>query len=1002
MSSEISAPKTSESRTTLSSKLNAGLRALPRGFEPNVGQFNASVKFAARGLNSTVFLTGSDVSVALANPSRGSDGSTAIHRDVRGAEREMHEARGVTILRFRNQGINPNAEISGSRPLPWTTNYLIGRQPSGWHRGITSYSDVNYRDVYPGIDLRFHINNSQLESDYIVRPGANPAQIRLRVTGQTRMSIDSCGDLRLTTPAGIVRLKKPTIYQLAQASDRRIAIDGGFRRIASNLVGFTVGRHDHHLALVVDPILTYSTFVGGSGGSTAYSIVVDGQGDAYVAGSAQADFPTTPGSYQPGETGSGTFNTNAFISKINGSGGGLIYSTYIGGELPATAAAQTTAFSIAIDGQGNAYVAGFTDSPEFPIVNGYQSILKSAAGNAFVSKLNSDGTALIYSTYLGGSSGDGAYGISVDASGHARVVGTTSSADFPLVNPIQSTGTSFATELASDGSTLIYSTRLGGSGSDSAFATAAGAGGSIFVVGTTTSEDFPTTLNSVQPTFKGAQDAFLTEIDGSGKTILYSTLLGSSGPTASVANAVAVDGGGSVFVAGWTIASNSAASDFPTTPGAIETQLPPGNGAAFISKITPSSDGSSDLGYSTFLGATPRSNVITQANAIVLDSVGDAVVSGRTGSPNFPTTPGALEPSLKSSSGNFNAFVSRLNPSGSLLLYSTYWGGSVADQTFAAASGSSGNIFIVGSSQSPDLTTTTGAFQPNHLAPSGSADAFVTQLAVDDVVHLSPSALDFGNELLNQTSAPKSVTITNNTEGPLVFQSPPSISGSNAAEFSAVSSCGAQILAGQNCAITVTFAPSLSGQASAVLSFQDSDPSSPQVIPLAGTGITDFELDVPTTETASRNEGATFQVSVVPLGGSTQTVNLSCSGGPENAECLASPDTINLDGTHTQTTTITVQRNASSPSELRSSIPGAGRISGAIGLCIGFSLLVLAARDDVRKALALLVVMTCIASASCSKAGTSNFLLPGTYVLKVSGSSGSDTHLADVSLVVLP
>lgn len=763
------------------------------------------------------------------------------------------------------------------------SNYFTGNKPAAWRVGIPNYAKVRYEGIYPGVDLIFYGNRKALECDFVVAPRSDPRRIRLQIEGSEHTRIGSDGRIVITKSGTHFQLEPPYIYQDKNGVRERVL--GSYYLAKKHEVGIRLGWYDTTRPLVIDPVLSYSTFLGGTGGAGAFSVFVDSQGNAYVTGSAQADFPTTSGTVKPVFGGGGQLNTNAFVSKLNPSGNGLVYSTYLGGT-----PGQDSAFGIFADSQGNAYVVGDTASSDFPTVNAFQSTLKSASGNAFVAKLNPTGTSLLYSTYLGGSTGtDVAYGVFVDALGEAHVTGAAGSTDFPLLNPLQTNGSIFVTKLSSAGSTLLYSTRLGDSSADYVSAIATDSAGNAYIVGSTSSQDFPTTPGSVQPALKGSQNAFLTEINSSGNALVYSTFLGASGLTASWANGLALDGNGSVFLTGWTIASYTTASDFPTTLGVIESTLPLGDGAAFVSKITPAGKGIADLTYSTFLGATSRSGVISQGNGIVVDKEGNAVVTGRTGSSNFPTTPGTFQGALKAPQGNFNGFVSKLNSSATQLLYSTYLGGSVADQALGIAADQPGNVYVVGQSLSPDFPTTAGAFQPNHLAPSGAGDAFVAKFAVSSVVAVNPVSLNFGQQLLNQTSQPQVATITNNSSADVSFSAPPSLSGAAASEFTLVSACGAVLAANASCNVTLSFTPTALGAASATLSFFDSDPSSPQTVPLAGVGIVDFSISAPASETVIVGSSVGFPVTVTPLGGSTQTVSLDCKGEPLHSTCLVSP-----------------------------------------------------------------------------------------------------------------
>lgn len=969
---------------------------LPLRFEPNLGQAGERVKFLARGDHFALFLTPNEAVLSLDVPGAAELQPRRVEQRPESFPLHRGSPHKSAILRLALLNGNANAEVSGVDRLPSVSNYFTGNNPAAWHAGIPNYAKVRYGGIYPGVDLVFYGNRETMECDFIVAPGSDPRRIRLQIEGSEHIKIGSDGRIVITTSAADVHLELPHIYQ--DKNGARETVLGSYYLAKNHEVGFRLGRYDATRQLVIDPVLSYSTFLGGTGGAAAFSAFVDSQGNAYVTGSAQADFPTTPGVVKPVFGGGGQFNTNVFVSKLNASGNGLVYSTYLGGT-----PGQDSAFSVFADSLGNAYVVGDTASTDFPTVNAYQSTLKSAAANAFVTKLNPTGSALLYSTYLGGSTGaDVAYGVSVDALGEAYVTGAAGSTDFPLLNPLQTNGSTFVTKLSSAGSTLVYSTRLGGSGADYASAIATDSAGNAYIAGSTSSQNFPTTPGSFQPALKGSQNAFFTEINPSGNGLVYSTFLGASGLTASWANGLALDRKGSVFLTGWTFASYTTPSDFPTTPGVIESALPTGDGAAFVSKITPAGQGVSDLAYSTFLGASSRSTTISQGNGIVVDKGGNAIVTGRTASSNFPTTPGTFQSTLRASQGNFNAFVSKLNSSATQLLYSTYLGGSVADQALGIAVDQAGNVFVVGQSLSPDFPTTAGAFQPNHLAPSGAEDAFIAKFAVSSVIEVNPVSLDLGQQLLNQTSQSQVVAITNNSSADLSFSAPPSISGPNAAEFTLVSACGATVAADSSCNVALSFTPTALGAASATLSFFDGDPSSPQTVPLTGGGIVDFSISAPASETVTMGSSVGIPVTVTPLGGSTQTVNLDCQGAPLNSTCSVLPPMVTLDGTHAATATVTMQTQAGL-------LPGAPSLQGPrdlsyrVLLCLLCLTTVGASMKASQRRLRLafgVALIACMVFVGCG-GGSSGVGTPkGVFTLVIRGGSGSQSHSVNVSLTV--
>src|SRR5205807_41955 len=385
-----------------------------------------------------------------------------------------------------------------------------------------------YDDLYPGIDLIYDGTQRHLEYDFVVRPGADPHRIALRLQGADRLEVDSQGDLVLHTAAGVIRQRKPAIYQEIGAV--RKEIPGGYVLSGAQQRGFQVAAYDATRPLVIDPVLVYSTYLEGSVDDYGYGIAVDGSGNAYVTGyTVSTDFPTTAGAFQTTARG----NNDAFVAKINPSGSALVYSTYLGGN------ANDNGYGIAVDGSGNAYVTGSTTSPDFPTTAGAFQPDYGGAPNggapqdAFVTKINPSGTALVYSTYLGGNGADYGTGIAVDAQGSAYVTGYTFSSDFPTTPGAFQTAkrgnsSTFVTKFNPAGTALVYSTFLGGNGGDGNISTSdVGNGitvdgsGSAYVTGSTASPDFPTTAGAVQPTFGGLEDAFVTKFNPTGTALVY-------------------------------------------------------------------------------------------------------------------------------------------------------------------------------------------------------------------------------------------------------------------------------------------------------------------------------------------------------------------------------------------------------------------------------------------------------------------------------------------------
>jgi YD repeat-containing protein len=671
--------------------------AVPLAFEPNVGQTDSSVQFLAHGPGYMAFLTPTHTVLTLAPPA-GAPGSAANVEDVLG-------------LQFL--GANPNAQAVGTDLLSSRSNYFPSNDPSTWHTDVPNYGGVTYHDIYPGIDLVFNDSGQhQLEFNFVVSPGADPNTIHLSYQGVQSMSVDGQGDLLLNTAHGQVVQKTPGLFQ-QQADGQHTPVTGQYQLLGNGFVGLQLGSYDPTQPLTIDPVLSYSTYLGGSAGDTGTGIAVDANGSAYVTGfTASTNFPTTSGAFQG--TLSGT--NDAFVTKFNPAGNALMYSTYLGNGV-----SPTEGVAVAVDVAGNAYVTGQTSSSSFPTTAGaYQSALHGSS-DAFVSKLDAAGNALVYSTYLGGSgSGMGQQqgtGIAVNGQGQAVVTGFTNASNFPTTTgapqgSLSGTQDAFVTQLNAAGSGLLYSTYLGGSGTDTGTGVALDPAGDAYVTGSTTSSNFPTTSGAYQTADPGAgTNAFLTKVNATGTAWVYSSYLGGSSGSAQ-GNAVAVNAAGDAYITGATTTST-----FPTTGGAYQTSLPMFlNDAAFVTEVA-ASGGS--LVYSSFLsGSGMLGN--TQGLGIAVDGQGQAHVTGLTNDSTFPT----LNATQSSYGGNTDAFVTRLNAAGSGLVFSTFLGGSGADQGNGIAVDLAGNSYVVGTTSSTNFPTA-NAFQSSS---GGTGDAFVTKI----------------------------------------------------------------------------------------------------------------------------------------------------------------------------------------------------------------------------------------------------------------------------------
>ena len=703
--------------------------ALPLSFELNQGQTNGQVKFLARTAGYLLFLTPTEAVMALEDPAARRTGKQ--NREVRRLIDEsppqlsFQQERIIadenvprpprSIVRMKLEGANPSPQVEGLEPLSTTTNYFAGSDPAEWRTNIPTFNRVRYTQVYPGIDMVYYGDQRRLEYDFVVTPGADPSVIQIAFKGIKDYEITYEGDLVLRTAQGDMRQSKPVAYQEVNGVKQEVSV--GYVPNGVGRFGFQLGDYDPARPLIIDPVLVYSTYLGGSGFDQGYAIAADTLGNAYVTGrTAAIDFPTTAEAFQTNYGGG-----DAFVAKLNPAGTALIYSTYLNGA---------SGNGIAVDSDGSAYVTGEAYTTNFPTTSGaFQTV--PTGFDAFVTKLNPAGSALTYSARFGGNLDDFGRGIALDAAGNAYITGWTvcrsTPCTFPTVNPFQpeyagGTNDAFVTKIDSSGSALVYSTYLGGGDiinatEDWGEAIAVDNAGSAYVTGYTYSPDFPVTAGAFDLSRFGL-DAFITKFAPDGSSVEYSTFLG--GPGRDLGMGIAVDASGNAYVAGITESFDnpftSVYDGFPVTPGAFQTR---GYFDAFVTKLNPKGSG---LVYSTYLGGSLGAE---RAFAIVLDDAGNAYVVGDTTSSNFPTANPIQE---KYGGGLSDAFVTKVNASGSALVYSTFLGGGLTDEGRGIALGGSGAAFATGDTSSSDFPTA-NSIQPNNGGGlNNHDDAFVVKI----------------------------------------------------------------------------------------------------------------------------------------------------------------------------------------------------------------------------------------------------------------------------------
>jgi hypothetical protein len=872
---------------------------LPLSFEENYGQTDPKVKFLCHGSGYSVFLTSNEAVLALSSAESESRGPkiTRPSNSIR-SKRNTGAALSMKLL-----NASLLTRVKGLKKLTGTSNYFVGNDPTRWRRDVPMYAEVKYESIYPGVDLVYYGNQNELEYDFIVAAGNDPRRIEFDIRGAKKFHRNKEGELIFNVADREIRWHAPTAYQVNRG--KRQPVESRYVVRGKDRFGFEIGSFDSSLPLYVDPLI-YSTFLGGGLSDSGNSIAIDQSGNTYVTGSTNSYHFPTQNPIQADLAGSGyNFPADAFVTKLDPTGTSLIFSTYLGGS------AYDHGTGIAVDGDGYVYVTGSTFSVDFPVANAFQPVLSSGQ-NAFVSKLVPAGSAFVYSTYLGGSGGSSGAAISVDNSGDAFVTGIAIGG-FPVTpgafqTELDGQSDAFVSKLNADGSSLLYSTFLGGSGIESATGIVLDSLDNAYVTGYTASSDFPTTPGAFETI---GSDAFVSKLNSTGSGLVYSTYLDGSSPTG-----IALDSAYDVFVTG------SAWPPFVVTSGAFETTCQ--DQCGFVTKINPA--GSAQL-YSTYLGLGGD-----YPQGITIDPRGNAYVTGWTQSVYFPT-----KNKLKGSkpSGYDDAFVTKLDPTGSFLIWSTYLGGSKLSYGYGLASDGLGDVFVTGLTQSSNFPTTSGAFQRlcnGNGLECFTGDAFITKMniaapttntlssspnpssygevvsflatvssnpggppdgetisfmkgksilgtaplshgqatfttselpiginavtavyggdldflssrsvALRQTVHaaegsiaeVSPASVNFGDVIVGQTSPQVRVSLKNEGDSEIVIASI-SISGYFALP---VNHCAAGVRPGTHCDVYVTFSPHAVEVESGVLTFTDNASNSPQSVSLSGNGV---------------------------------------------------------------------------------------------------------------------------------------------------------------------
>jgi Beta-propeller repeat len=961
---------------------------LPLSFEANQGQTREQVKFLTHGPGYTLFLTQMEAVLSLdtrksesRDPREEHLKSSLRSRPWPGSAEKEHSTN--DLVRMRLVGASGGAELSGMDDLPGKVNYFIGNNAKKWRSNIPTYAKVRYRNVYPGVDLVYYSREGQLEYDFVVQPGTDPSVIALRFEGASdrwrreRLRMDKTGDILLAGGSNVLRLTKPLIYQpklsttgpssKSPARNPR-SVDGHFVLTASSQIRFAVGSYDKSQPLVIDPGLVYSTFLGFQGSGS--SMAVDSSGNLFITGPTnQPNFPTTPGAFN--RTGG-----VAFVAKVNAAGSALVYTTYFGGTTNTGIGGESGPF-LALDSADNVYLTGYTTASDFPVTTGaFQTKLENTQGCIpFVSKLNPTGSKLVYSTYLGGKTGiNVGYAITVDSAGDTYVAGLAGGSDFPITPGAFQTvnnggaspgisGDAFVTEVKPDGSGLVFSSFLGGTtGGTFASSVVVDGAGATYVAGGTAAKDFPT-KNPYQAALSGTGfNGFLTKFAPGGSTLDYSTYFGPGGDNLG-ATVVGVDALGDAYVAGGSLYAKFAAAGSSliySAPG-----LPAGSGFA-------------------------------------VDSSENMYVAGQGNIAGLPVA-NAIQDTYN---GGNDCYIGVVNLKTSALVFGSYLGGSEREFGCGAALDSSGHVYITGWTASINFPLIAGGLSSSFTC---CTNAFLTKInlsaAATPLASVTPTNLTFQAT----TGGTQTVTVKNTGNTALNISKVGFQVASNS--FGETDTCtGATIAAGASCSVDVTFTPQTAENDPGLLSITYTGAGSPQFVVLT---VVDYTF-TPSANSLTLKAGGSgsFSLPVLPLGGFTGNVSINCSGAPKLSDCIASTNSVSLDGLHGGIATVTVSTTAAGIASLRKS-----RSSFLFSLAVFALPMGLMAfptegihRRTTRRAIWVLaiVLVSLVLLPSCGGGGSSSIQQnppspgtpPGTYTLMLTGSSGSVSHSVPISLTV--
>lgn len=704
----------------------------PLVFESNVGQYAESARYVARGANYCLTLTPDEFRVVLQKRLPQPAAGDAAATDEIGVTTPVQIE--YRALQIRLVGANPNAVMSGDDTVSTHANYFLGADASKWRVGVPAYERVRVAAVYPGINLLHYGNQNCLEYDFQVAPGSDPGQIAMQFAGADELRVDAAtGDLLVKLGAQNLRQPKPVIYQIVDG--KRVSISGGYRLSDALTVKFTLGDYDLRQPLVIDPVVSYSKLFGGPLDDTFWAIAVDPAGSVYIAGETLTPGLATRGAFQTNYAGKYAEIGDVIVAKFGNRLDATNYITYLGGS------AAERALALAVDGAGNAYLTGYTDSTNFPLQAAIQTNIPGPIApfttpylDAFVAKISPSGSNLVFSTFFGGSADDYGWGIALDASTNVFVVGQTVSTNLPTKNTtftnLAGATDGFVLKLDAAGTNVVYAMYLGGSANDIARDVTINPAGNPLVTGYTGSTNFPVTIDALQlflnqtTNASYADDAFLVEVSAAAGSINYSTFLG--GTNSDRALRLAVDANGAAYLAGWT-----QSGDFPQTSTNFYTVVVSNTtyADAFVAKLNQSH---TNLDYAVTFGGGARD----MAWDVAVDSLGRASIIGETASLDFPTT--GLSGILKgTNAGGIDVFIAQLNPAGSAFTYSAYLGSPAEDVGYGVTVDAAGNAYFVGRTASASFPLNP---PPSAIQPFSDRAGFVVKMRADEIPPLGISA----------------------------------------------------------------------------------------------------------------------------------------------------------------------------------------------------------------------------------------------------------------------